>query len=190
MVRSLADAGGGDLPLPNNNNNNSHNNNSSINLHVRPGSASGGPALSNMAGGLKRKLSRTSAASRAPRWWKIRLFRGMANDVRRRAPFYWSDWRDAWDYRVVPATIYMYFAKYALSFFFLFFLLLAARRYHLVLSSTILCDTPHPTLRACVRACCVRALVATVHILYKVDPTSSLLSSMNPSYRPPRSPIG
>jgi hypothetical protein len=47
-----------------------------------------------------------------PKWWKIRLFRGMMNDVRRRAPFYWSDWRDAWDYRVVPATVYMYFAKY------------------------------------------------------------------------------
>ena len=38
-------------------------------------------------------------------------FRGMINDLRRRAPYYWSDWRDAWDYRVVPATVYMYFAK-------------------------------------------------------------------------------
>ncbi len=42
----------------------------------------------------------------------MRLFRGMVNDVRRRAPYYWSDWKDAWDYRVVPATVYMYFAKY------------------------------------------------------------------------------
>lgn len=40
------------------------------------------------------------------------MFRGMIDDARRRAPFYWSDWRDAWDYRVVPATVYMYFAKY------------------------------------------------------------------------------
>jgi boron transporter len=46
-----------------------------------------------------------------PKWWKIRLFRGMINDVRRRLPFYWSDWTDAWDYRVIPATVYMYFAK-------------------------------------------------------------------------------
>ena len=46
-------------------------------------------------------------------WWKIHLFRGMINDLRRRAPYYPSDWLDAWDYRVVPATIYMYFAKYA-----------------------------------------------------------------------------
>ena len=45
-------------------------------------------------------------------WWKIRLFSGMANDLRRRLPFYASDWLDAWDYRVVPATVYMYFAKY------------------------------------------------------------------------------
>jgi hypothetical protein len=36
----------------------------------------------------------------------------MINDVRRRLPFYWSDWTDAWDYWVVPATVYMYFAKY------------------------------------------------------------------------------
>jgi hypothetical protein len=41
----------------------------------------------------------------------------MINDVRRRLPFYLSDWTDAWDYRVVPATVYMYFAKYALSIF-------------------------------------------------------------------------
>jgi len=42
----------------------------------------------------------------------VRLFRGMIKDVKRRAPYYWSDWTDAWDYRIVPATVYMYFAKY------------------------------------------------------------------------------
>ena len=26
-------------------------------------------------------------------------------------PYYVSDWVDAWDYRVVPATVYMYFAN-------------------------------------------------------------------------------
>ena len=36
----------------------------------------------------------------------------MIDDVKRRAPYYLSDWTDAWDYRVVPATVYMYFAKY------------------------------------------------------------------------------
>jgi len=62
--------------------------------------------------GLRRENTNASARSEhVPKWWKIRLFRGMINDVRRRAPFYWSDWVDAWDYRVVPATVYMYFAK-------------------------------------------------------------------------------
>jgi hypothetical protein len=56
--------------------------------------------------------STRSARSRKEPWWKTQLFRGMINDIRRRAPFYWSDWKDAWDYRVVPATVYMYFAKY------------------------------------------------------------------------------
>jgi hypothetical protein len=54
----------------------------------------------------------TTASSRYSKWWQIRYFRGMINDVKRRTPYYWSDWKDAWDYRVVPATIYMYFAKY------------------------------------------------------------------------------
>ncbi|KAI1072195.1 hypothetical protein LB507_003155 [Fusarium sp. FIESC RH6] len=44
-------------------------------------------------------------------WWKIHPFRGMIKDVRRRLPYYVSDWTDAWDYRVVPATVYMYFAN-------------------------------------------------------------------------------
>jgi hypothetical protein len=54
-------------------------------------------------------------------WWKTKLFSGMINDIRRRAPFYMSDWKDAWDYRVVPATVYMYFAKYVstLSLYFI-----------------------------------------------------------------------
>lgn len=54
---------------------------------------------------------RAGPEGRRDKWWKIHLFRGMINDLRRRAPYYWSDWRDAWDYRVVPATVYMYFAK-------------------------------------------------------------------------------
>ncbi|PNY29118.1 transporter [Tolypocladium capitatum] len=57
---------------------------------------------------------RAPAGERPPSqgpWWKIRLFRGIINDLRRRAPYYGSDWLDAWDYRVVPATVYMYFAN-------------------------------------------------------------------------------
>lgn len=41
------------------------------------------------------------------KWYKIHYFRGMVNDVRRRAPYYASDWTDAWGYRVVPATVYI-----------------------------------------------------------------------------------
>ena len=60
--------------------------------------------------------NREAASSTSPvptkSWWKIRLFRGMIDDLRRRGKCYESDWKDAWDYRVVPAMIYMYFAKY------------------------------------------------------------------------------
>ncbi|KAF2232956.1 hypothetical protein EV356DRAFT_449262 [Viridothelium virens] len=61
---------------------------------------------------LSREQTRGTTSSAANRkWWRVRLFRGMVNDIRRRAPYYWSDWIDAWDYRVVPATVYMYFAN-------------------------------------------------------------------------------
>lgn len=35
----------------------------------------------------------------------------MIQDINRRAPHYWQDWTDAWDYRVIPATVYTYFAN-------------------------------------------------------------------------------
>lgn len=60
-----------------------------------------------------------TSGRRRTSWWRVQLFRGMINDLRRRAPFYASDWVDAWDYRVVPATVYMYFAKYVVFVFFL-----------------------------------------------------------------------
>jgi hypothetical protein len=56
-----------------------------------------------------------SSIRRNEAWWSIHPFRGMVNDIRRRAPYYVSDWLDAWDYRVVPATVFMYFAKYAVN---------------------------------------------------------------------------
>ncbi|KAF2854937.1 hypothetical protein T440DRAFT_464258 [Plenodomus tracheiphilus IPT5] len=54
---------------------------------------------------------RSTRTAKKNAWWKTRLFSGMINDIRRRAPLYLSDWKDAWDYRVVPATVYMYFAN-------------------------------------------------------------------------------
>lgn len=68
-------------------------------------------------GSTRRASMSTSTASSPPKWWRIRFFRGMIQDVKRRAPYYWSDWTDAWDYRIVPATVYMYFAKYVLPTF-------------------------------------------------------------------------
>ncbi|CAI6100257.1 unnamed protein product, partial [Clonostachys chloroleuca] len=56
-------------------------------------------------------LSAVAMSSEHDSWWKIHPFRGMINDLRRRAPFFLSDWTDAWDYRVIPATVYMYFAN-------------------------------------------------------------------------------
>jgi hypothetical protein len=54
------------------------------------------------------QLSNTESHHNSPRtpekWWKIHLFRGMMNDIRRRAPYYASDFTDAWDYRVLPST--------------------------------------------------------------------------------------
>ena len=36
---------------------------------------------------------------------------GILRDIRARAPWYWSDWTDAWNYRVLPATALILFAK-------------------------------------------------------------------------------
>ena len=44
--------------------------------------------------------------------WPMRLGRGIIFDIRARAPYYWSDWKDAWNYRVVPATALIFFAKF------------------------------------------------------------------------------
>ncbi|KAF2834730.1 anion exchange family protein [Patellaria atrata CBS 101060] len=57
------------------------------------------------------RVTEHSTIKSGDRWWKIRLFQGIVNDLKRRGPYYWSDWKDAWDYRVVPATVYMYFAN-------------------------------------------------------------------------------
>ena len=42
----------------------------------------------------------------------IRPFHGIINDIKARVPYYRSDWTDAWNYRVVPATLLIFFSKY------------------------------------------------------------------------------
>lgn len=44
--------------------------------------------------------------------WIRSLGSGVVSDIRSRAPFYLSDWSDAWNYRVVPATALIFFAKW------------------------------------------------------------------------------
>ena len=41
----------------------------------------------------------------------VRIGSGILRDVKARAPWYVSDWSDAWNYRVVPATALIFFAK-------------------------------------------------------------------------------
>lgn len=36
--------------------------------------------------------------------WYTKIGKGMWRDIVARAPYYASDWTDAWNYRVVPAT--------------------------------------------------------------------------------------
>ncbi len=68
--------------------------------------------VQHLSSHISRQTTRTSHR-RTPKWYKIRWFKGITDDIKRRAPYYWSDWKDAWNYRVIPATVYMYFAKYA-----------------------------------------------------------------------------
>jgi hypothetical protein len=66
-------------------------------------------------------ISSTGASTTTPRntatmhRWIPSLIRklgsGIILDVRARTPWYLSDWTDAWNYRVVPATALIFFAK-------------------------------------------------------------------------------
>jgi len=47
-----------------------------------------------------------------PSWLAhIRIGSGIYSDVRSRAPYYVSDWTDAWNYRVIPAIVLIFFAN-------------------------------------------------------------------------------
>ncbi|KAJ7718125.1 HCO3 transporter family-domain-containing protein [Mycena maculata] len=43
--------------------------------------------------------------------WIRSLGSGIVSDIRARAPFYLTDWSDAWNYRVIPATALIFFAN-------------------------------------------------------------------------------
>ena len=44
-------------------------------------------------------------------FFRVKFGAGILRDIRARAPWYWSDWTDAWNYRVLPATALVFFAK-------------------------------------------------------------------------------
>lgn len=61
----------------------------------------------DIPGNAQRTRSTTLASSNKERklkWYEY-LGRGMYMDVKSRLPYYVSDWTDAWNYRVVPATL-------------------------------------------------------------------------------------
>jgi len=66
---------------------------------------------SNQAREDRRAAQEAPDGGKGRQRWKIYLGRGIINDIKRRVPHYHRDWLDAWDYRVVPATVYIYFAK-------------------------------------------------------------------------------
>lgn len=55
--------------------------------------------------------SMTSEKKRNRNGFSIRPFAGIIQDIRARAPYYLSDWKDAYNYRVIPATLLIFFAK-------------------------------------------------------------------------------
>ncbi|KAI0629834.1 anion exchanging protein [Trametes polyzona] len=46
-----------------------------------------------------------------PAWVPTFIGRGIIRDIRARTPYYASDWTDAWNYRVVPAIVLIFFAN-------------------------------------------------------------------------------
>jgi len=65
----------------------------------------------------ERPSAATSTTLRAtPHWlsWIRRIGSGVILDIRSRAPWYLSDWTDAWNYRVIPATALIFFAKWVI----------------------------------------------------------------------------
>lgn len=58
------------------------------------------------------RLNDTATSDALDRWTRrIWIGSGMIRDVRARAPYYLSDWTDAWNYRVIPAIVLIFFAK-------------------------------------------------------------------------------
>jgi len=73
------------------------------------GTTIGNRSNSHIAGRRKDKDgNEENMSGKKKQAWYIRWIKGwgsgMRNDIRNRLPYYGSDWTDAWNYRVVPAT--------------------------------------------------------------------------------------
>lgn len=69
-------------------------------------------ALPSAATSASVTLQRTISSPTKHVAWFRKLGAGIRLDICTRAPWYISDWSDAWNYRVVPATALIFFAKY------------------------------------------------------------------------------
>ncbi|KAG1797864.1 HCO3 transporter family-domain-containing protein [Suillus plorans] len=56
-------------------------------------------------------LLQDAATTRRTPSFVPKLGAGIISDIRARAPWYFSDWTDAWNYRVIPATALIFFAN-------------------------------------------------------------------------------
>jgi hypothetical protein len=79
---------------------------SSHHLRVEPNSAPRNTSTAPDTGFDDLTHDHDHAHAQRPLWQRLLrgIGSGMRNDLRNRAPYYWSDWGDAWNYRVVPAT--------------------------------------------------------------------------------------
>ncbi|KAF8264730.1 HCO3 transporter family-domain-containing protein [Lactarius quietus] len=70
--------------------------------------SSSASATSTSAGRIPHRhhhgASQNAVVSYLRSWLPVNIGTGILRDIRARAPWYWSDWTDAWNYRVLPAT--------------------------------------------------------------------------------------
>jgi hypothetical protein len=108
---------------------------------------------------VTRRIQRRSGESGiAQRSWRQRLGwlgLGMRRDIKARVPYYLSDWTDAWNYRVVPATCVRpapmpYRAPRLLTYQFIFFANILpglAFSLDLIVRVTCICESVKLTLK-------------------------------------------
>ncbi|KAI0754610.1 anion exchanging protein [Daedaleopsis nitida] len=79
----------------------------------KPPSGEATPATPTTPASASRSPSATLCRERKylPRWFSTSIGHGIIRDIRARAPYYASDWKDAWNYRVVPAIVLIFFAN-------------------------------------------------------------------------------